>query len=145
MKSKPTLEQLKKLTTKKEQDLSIPAEYFFDLLENPHFFNQGEVLKEQLDFYRTLLIPISQYYGETVEIASLLLVQKKTEHFIHGSFMLSNQAMGAFYFFEEVQMGMAIISRGGMTHFFRLTAFLGEGEFSEGTIFLPADINSDYH
>jgi hypothetical protein len=144
--SKSTIEELKKLTVKKDQDLAIPADYFFTLMEDPTFLNRSMTLREDEDFYKLLLTPVHQYYGKTVKIITIMLVKIKRDQFVHGSFLLSNQSMGAFYFFEDIQMGMAIVNKAGMSHFFRITAFKGGAEASPDAIMAgAASLSSAFH
>jgi hypothetical protein len=142
------IEHLKNLTLTENEDFSISAKYFLShLADDPLFCQQGKPLEKELDFYRELLNASAvKHFGNNVRLDSLLLLQLKDYQFIHGIGVLSNGKMLMLYFFEDVKMGMAVVSSfGSETNFFRLTIFVDEEKkLSEKTI-VPTIISKAYN
>lgn len=124
-----TIEHLKRLTASKGADFGQCLNYFLDLTMEDQFLNAGRRYDADDSFYRALLKPVCEFFGEEVGIVSILLVSMKQHQFMHGSATLSNLQMVVFYYFEDIQCGMASAAvLGGSTNIFRITLLKEMGE-----------------
>lgn len=129
------MERLKELTIKQEADFSQAANYFLNhMAENARFLKEGKALKSKTAFYAQLLTPVAERFHVKLDANTLLLLRLKKYRFIHGAGLLPQNKSLAFYFFEDIQVGLAIVSAlDGVTDFFRLTLLS-----TEKPILLPA-------
>lgn len=117
-----TIDQLKQLTLTKNINLSDCMDYFLDLSENIAFLKGGQLLEGDDSFFRTLLVPMCEFFDSSVKINSLLTISMKPHHFVHGTADLSNNKMVVFYYFEDIQCGVATAARiDGKAQCFRIT------------------------
>ena len=116
---------LKKLTIAREQNFSIPLNYFLThIAENKAARQAGKSLTKRHGFYKTLLKPIvAQRFNDDVTIGSLMLFQIQGCQFVHGFVMLPNAHLLVLYFFEDIQVGIAAITGGRDTDLYRLTVW----------------------
>jgi hypothetical protein len=116
------IEKLKQLTLAKDADFSQCLNCFLELTENDQFLSSGHPFEGDDTFFKTLLTPVCNFFGANVNITSLLLIAMKQHHLMHGSASLSNHKLVMFYYFEDIQCGMAAAAIiGSETHFFRIT------------------------
>jgi hypothetical protein len=114
--------ELKRLTLEKDAKFSELAHYFFEVTEDPEFMKSGEKFHEDEEFFKVLLNPVVKYFGENLDVSAIHLIRIKKLGFVHGSAILSNAMLVAFYFFEEQQVGLAMAYFKGQTEFFRISA-----------------------
>ncbi len=146
-KEREVIEELKKLTTKKDQDFMVPANYFLDhIAEDPEIMDKSIPLKGQDEFYSAILTPILQFYGKTTKIEKMFLVQIEKCQFIHGIALLSNPKMLSLYYFSDIQTGLAIVpSLTGVSNLFRLTAFFGDNKTGLKQPIIPSEFTKMEH
>ena len=148
MKYLAMLEQLKDLTLSSKEDLSIPCKYFFtDIIDETSFLQNNKILEKNNEFYEELLRQsVVKYFGHHTQLSVLLLMHLPNTSFIHGGGHLSNGKMLMFYYFQDIQLGMAVVSAfASTTEFFRLTVFSSDvRKFSEKTI-IPSNISVTYN
>ncbi len=122
-----TLEELKKLTMAKEADFAECQHYFLDLTETNAFLRAGEVLEEEDSFYQMLFSSIAEYFGKDARIVSSRVITIPSEDFVHGVVDLSNEKILVFYYFEDVQVGLAsVIGAGEKVYHFKITLLRGQ-------------------
>jgi hypothetical protein len=115
---------LKELTVAEKASFAEAMNYFFDhIAENVSLRNDGELLKENSEFYKELLKPVAQYFGKDVRVYLIFLVKMNDAEFIHGTASLSNGYNIALYFFRDISVGIAVATSFTTPHcdFFRLS------------------------
>jgi len=125
-------DQLKKITTQKNADFSMAMKYFFDhFAEKESFLLECEPLtqKEDLKFFLLILGNIAKSKNATIFKKQLLLFRHKKYKLVHGTSNLSNHTSLVFYYYQDMQTGIATIpSFTGPSDYFRLTAFIQKAE-----------------
>lgn len=126
------IETLKKLTLEKNANFSQCLHYFLDLMDDDRFMSAGALFTGDDTLYKALLEPAINHSGENAKLDTLLLISMKQHQLIHGSGKLSNHKMIMFYYFEDIQCGMASVAKLGddKTHFFRITLLQTGSAFS---------------
>ena len=122
MSEKSKVMELKRLTLEKDADFSVLANYFFDMAENPEFLKKGKPYRKDQPFFKWLLKPVTQHFGETIEVRDLRLIRLEKLGFVHGSAILSNGILASLYFFEDQRVGLAIAYFNGQMELFRISA-----------------------
>lgn len=117
------IEKLKQLTLEKEADFSKCFNKFLDLTANNQFLQAGQQLQGDHTFYKALLAPVTNFFGEEVAINTLFPISIQQHHLIHGFALLSNLQHVVFYFFDDIQCGIACAAKLGndISNFFRIT------------------------
>ncbi len=118
-----TIQKLKQLSLEKTADFSHCFNMFMDLAAEPQFAQAGQALQSNKEFFQALLAPVTNFFGETITMTTLFPVSVQQYHLIHGFANLSNHYMVAFYFFDDIQCGIACASKLGeiRSEFFRIT------------------------
>ena len=117
------IEKLKKLTLEKEADFSQCFNKFLGLTTNNHFLQAGQRLQGDDTFYKALLTPVTNFFGKEVVITTLFPISVKQHYLIHGFALLSNLQQVVFYFFNDIECGIACATKLGneTSNFFRIT------------------------
>jgi hypothetical protein len=118
-----TIEKLKQQTLEKEADFSKCFNKFLELTANNQFLQAGQRLQGDDTFYKALLAPVTNFFGEEIVITTLFPVSIKQHHLIHGFAFLSNLQQVVFYFFDDIQCGIACAAKleNDISNFFRIT------------------------
>jgi hypothetical protein len=102
---------LKELTVaeKEEGSFANAMNYFFDHIADTSLRDDGEPLEENIKFYVELLKPVAQYFGIDREsyVSFMLLKKMNGAEFVHGTACLSNGTNVVFYFFGDINVGIA--------------------------------------
>jgi hypothetical protein len=121
---KERIAHLKQLTLAKNADFPAAVDYFLTIAEDVSMLRYGALLEneKQQAFFKELLSPVAEYYGEDVFVKKLYLMSIKDCCFIHGLALLSNGFDIGLYFFDTDKTGIAFSGYFAKGHeFFRLT------------------------
>lgn len=118
------IEQLKKLTAKKDVDFSELADKFFQLSEQDDLIKSSHPLKKEDVFCRDVLPSVVQkQFSKSIHITSMLLSQHAPSQMIHGVVFLSNKSFLTVYYFPELLLGLSTMDgHAGTTNMMRINA-----------------------
>lgn len=113
------------------QDLSIPVDYFFDLMEkNQSLRGEGHLNLQQIDNNADLCAAISatlkiagDLLRKSLDISSIMFNFVTTEQFYHGACtFLGHPIPMLVLYFADIQTGISVVgNREGDTNYFRFT------------------------
>lgn len=130
------INKLKKLTMDRDSKFSLAGEYFMThIAENDEALDRSESYQDNSEYFQAVLTSILETRADKPKIISMRPMQIKPYAFVHSFVRISTVHPMVFYYFEEVQLGMAFISNfGGDTHFYRLSCFVGDTKTAEPII-----------
>lgn len=100
-----SIKELRRLLTQ-EEDLSVVYNYFFDWIdENPSAVNHPAPKNKALE--AMLKICLIQTYESAVSISNVIMHDIKDLHLIHGLGHVNGRHLMVFFYFSDLDRGMA--------------------------------------
>ena len=123
------IDNLKEMTKVRGQDFSKLATYFLDHIgENPEALKLSEPHEDKIGIYEAMLNTLFPNKNDDVKVQKLMLQRVRGSSLIHGIALIKGSPPIMIYYFEDIQMGLAIVSsiNSGVTDYFRLSSFVKE-------------------
>ncbi len=125
----PHIDKLKEMTKVKDQDFSELAAYFLDHIgENSEALELSEPHEDKIGFYEAMLNALLSDKYDGAKVQTLMLLRVGDSSLVHGIVFTKGSPPIMIYYFEDIQMGLAIVTSidRGVTDYFRLSSFLKE-------------------
>jgi hypothetical protein len=116
---KQRLKRLKELNTVENADIAKAMAYFLEKVANAALYSRHRRVVEIPNPYWSLIMPMLQRESQLHALCSVLFILN-CQNFVYGFAEFSDQLAVILYFFEDLQVGAAVVFSASQVKLFRL-------------------------
>lgn len=117
---KQRLQRLKELNTADNADITTAMTYFLEKVANAALYGQHQKMLEIPHCCWSLIMPLIQQENQLHALGSALFYMSNCQHFVYGFAEFADELAVILYFFEDLQLGAAVVSSATQVKLFRL-------------------------